>query len=326
MVRRRTLSFHTHNLAKRVDDFDQIGLRSHYRVNRLIGRRGLVNDVRILSTFDASRHAPVVFDRKSAFGLAAGHGAAGTVAAAHEALGMAFAADDVGTGAHAAGNDAHVADLRAHSTLAGDENVLAVVALARHVVVLAVDGLHVRRKGPYPAGIADRFDDLADHEVAIDARKVLSPFDRLDVIPEMFGVLWEIRQVLVRQILNQPLHVFFGELDEVGAHAVPDAAGAAVQEEPDVLGLVETDFDEVIAGAQGAKVIGVVAAVEFGVFFKDGVVAVSEFGDPNFEIAGGDDLPGPLIALATMIRSSVRHGFFDCGANCVKIVGKVPGV
>src|SRR5215469_16044079 len=141
---RRTLSFHTHNLAKRVHDFDQIGLRSHYRVNRLIGRRGLVNDVRILSTFDAGRHAPVVFDRKSAFGLAAGHGAAGTVAAAHEALGMAFAADDVGTGAHAA-------DLRAHGTLAGDENVLAVVALARDVVVMAVDGLHVRRKGPYPA-------------------------------------------------------------------------------------------------------------------------------------------------------------------------------
>src|SRR5262252_8361534 len=153
---RRTLSFHAHHLAKRVDDLDQIGLRSHYRVNRLIGRRGLVNDVRILSAFNASRHALVVFDSKSAFGLAAGHGAAGTVAAAHEALGMAFATDDVGTGAHAAGNDAHVADLRAHRTLAGDENVLAVVALARDVVVIAVDGLDARRKGPYPARIADR--------------------------------------------------------------------------------------------------------------------------------------------------------------------------
>src|SRR6516165_3929347 len=114
------LSFHAHDLAKGVDDFDQIGLGSHYRVDRLVGRRGLVNDVGILSTFDAGRQADVVFDRESPFGLAAGHGAPGTVAATHEALGIAFAANDVGTGTHAAGNDAHITDLRANRALASD--------------------------------------------------------------------------------------------------------------------------------------------------------------------------------------------------------------
>src|SRR6516225_4867809 len=323
---RSPLSFNADNLVKGVDDFDEVGLCSHDRVNGLIGCRRLVNDVGILAAFDAGRHTDVVFDSETALGFAAGHGSAGAVTAALEALGIAFATDDVGTGTHAAGNNAHVADLRAHRTFASNENVLAVVVLACDVVVMAVDGLHVGGKGSHFTGSADRFDDLAHHEIAIDAGEVLSPFDRFDVIAEMFGVLRKVCQILVGQILNEFLQVFPGKLDEVGAHAVADAAGTAVQEEPDGLGLVDTNLDEVVAGAQGAEVVRVIPAVELGMFFEDGLVTVFELGTPDLKIAVGDDVPSALVTLASVICSSVGHGFFDCGTDGVKIVRKVAGV
>src|SRR6516225_2565098 len=103
---RSPLSFNADNLVKGVDDFDEIGLGGHNRVNGLIGCRRLVNDVRILAAFDTGGHTDVVFDSETALGFAAGHGSAGAVTAAHEALGIAFATDDVGTGTHAAGNNA----------------------------------------------------------------------------------------------------------------------------------------------------------------------------------------------------------------------------
>src|ERR1039457_5000606 len=50
------LPFHTYHLAEGVDDFYEIGLRRHHRVNRLVGRRGLVDHVLILPALHAFRH------------------------------------------------------------------------------------------------------------------------------------------------------------------------------------------------------------------------------------------------------------------------------
>src|SRR5215470_17002700 len=90
-------------------DFDQVALRSHHCINRFVGRRGFVNHAGVLAALDAFGHVLVILDGETPLRLAAGHGAAGAVAAAHKTLRIALAPDDVGTRAHAAGYDAEIA-------------------------------------------------------------------------------------------------------------------------------------------------------------------------------------------------------------------------
>ena len=49
------LSFYTNDLPQRVHDLDEIALRLHHRVDRLVGRRRLVDHVRVLAALDAGR-------------------------------------------------------------------------------------------------------------------------------------------------------------------------------------------------------------------------------------------------------------------------------
>src|SRR5947209_20274780 len=78
----------------------------------------------------------------------------------------------------------------------------------------------------------------------------------------MLGPLGEVREVLIREVDHPALHVFLSELDEELADSIADAARAAVEDEPDVLRLVEADLDEVVAGAEGAEVVEIVALSE----------------------------------------------------------------
>src|ERR1700682_2546828 len=84
---------------------------------------------------------------------------------------------------------------------------------------------------------------------------------------------------------------------EVAAHTVAHAAGAAVQHEPYVFRFIETNFDEVVAGAQRAEVIRLIAAIEFRVFFQNGVVTRLER-LPGFVVARGNFGPGAYVASA----------------------------
>src|SRR6266508_189840 len=93
-----------HDLAERVHDLDQVLLRLHHRVDRLVGARSLVDHVAVLATFDAGGGALVVREREAPLRLAARHRASGPVATALEALGVAAPADDVRARAHAPGN------------------------------------------------------------------------------------------------------------------------------------------------------------------------------------------------------------------------------
>jgi hypothetical protein len=54
-------------LAKRPNDLDQIALRLHDRVDRLVGARRLVHYVGVLAALDAGGRARVVFDRERLF-------------------------------------------------------------------------------------------------------------------------------------------------------------------------------------------------------------------------------------------------------------------
>src|SRR5215472_19064263 len=125
--------FHTNDLAKSMDDFDQVPLRRNDCLDGLVGGGGLVDDVGVLAALDTFGHALVIFDGEASFGFSAGHGAAGAVTAAHEALRVAFAANDVRARPHAAWDDTHVAFAGTDCAFAGDENVLVIVAFASHV-------------------------------------------------------------------------------------------------------------------------------------------------------------------------------------------------
>src|SRR5687768_16599849 len=101
-------ALHAHDLSERVHDLDQILLRVHDRVDRLVRRRRLVDDAGILSALDALGRLDMILDAEAALGLRPRHRAAGAVAATGEALRVALAAHDVRARAHAARNDAEI--------------------------------------------------------------------------------------------------------------------------------------------------------------------------------------------------------------------------
>src|SRR2546429_305196 len=120
-------------------NFHQVLLCGHDRLDGLVSGGRFVNDLGVLAAFYAFGHALVVLHREAALRLRARHGAARAVAATHKAFRVAFAANDVRAGSHAAGNDTHVAFASTDSAFASDQNVLVVMAFAGHIVVVAVE-------------------------------------------------------------------------------------------------------------------------------------------------------------------------------------------
>jgi hypothetical protein len=89
-----------------VDDFDQVLLRFHHRIDVLVGHRDLADDGLVLAALDAFGRPDLVLYCEQLLRLGAAHDATRTMAAALEALGAAQAAHDVATRTHAAGDDA----------------------------------------------------------------------------------------------------------------------------------------------------------------------------------------------------------------------------
>src|SRR5437764_15338131 len=103
------LSLHADHLAKSVHHVHEIALRFHHGVDGLVRHRGFVDDIRVLTAFDAGRCFRMIVQCEAALRLGTRHGASGSVATAHEAFRIALATHDVRARSHAAGNDAHVA-------------------------------------------------------------------------------------------------------------------------------------------------------------------------------------------------------------------------
>ena len=120
--------------------------------------------------------------------------------------------------------------------------------------------------------MANRTHDVIHHDAPVPSSVVLRPADRLNVIVEVLCPFFEISKVDVGQILLQPAHVIARELDEVGADPVSNSPGSAMQHEPNVVRLIEADFNEVIAGAERSKVIGVVRGRRTRVFRDDRLI------------------------------------------------------
>src|SRR5215813_6863831 len=103
-----------------MDDFDEVLLRFHDRVNGLVGHGSFVDYVFILAALDALRGGNVVCHGEAPLGLSARHRAPRAVAATVKTLRVSLAAHDVRARAHAAGNDSHIAFAGAYCALAGD--------------------------------------------------------------------------------------------------------------------------------------------------------------------------------------------------------------
>src|SRR5690606_7457010 len=138
------LALHADDLAKLVDDLDEVGLRGHDRLDGLVGGRGLVDHRLVLATLDVLGRLGVIGQREALARLAPRHRPARAMAARAEALGVALAADDERLRAHAAGDDPQLTLAGPDGALAGHPDVGAVVVLAGHVVVVAVHGHRVR--------------------------------------------------------------------------------------------------------------------------------------------------------------------------------------
>ena len=60
------LPLYTYNLAERVHHVHQIALRFHHRINGLVRHRSFIDDIRVLTTFDAGGCLSVVIQGKAA--------------------------------------------------------------------------------------------------------------------------------------------------------------------------------------------------------------------------------------------------------------------
>ena len=58
------LPLHAHDLPQRMDDIDELALRVHHVVDRLVRRWRLVNDVRVLPAFDTLGGFRVILHRE----------------------------------------------------------------------------------------------------------------------------------------------------------------------------------------------------------------------------------------------------------------------
>lgn len=241
-------SLHAHHLLEGVDHVDQLALGVHDGVDVLVGHRNFIDHAFVLAAFDPARGALLVGHREAALGFGAAHHATRAMAAAIEAFWITLAAHDETARAHRTGDDAQLAFARRYRALARDQDVLAEVALALHIVMVAIDCFHMRLERLLDHA-AYGVDQVLHHDFAVDARELLGPADRLDVVIVVLGAFFEVGQVLVRQVDHVAPHVLPRQLDEMGADRIAHAARAGMQHQPDEVFLVQANLDEMVATA-----------------------------------------------------------------------------
>ena len=91
----------------------------------------------------------------------------------------------------------------------------------------------------------ERFQHQIHHRLAVGHCVVLRPAHGLDVVVEVPRAFGEVRQVPVRQQQAAALRVALGQLDEIGADGVADAA--------DAVGVVRIQAEVRRGGGQGAR-------------------------------------------------------------------------
>src|SRR5947209_6933511 len=242
------------HLAKRVHDPDEIVLRPHDGVDVLVRGRCFVEHARVLAAFDAVPFALEIGERETVARLTAAHPAARAVRARFERVRIAETAHDERARTHRARDEAELAEPCANRTLARHVHVGTEVPLARDVVVVAVHGgLGAGEARELDFAVAQRFERVLHHDLAVEASVVLREPDGLDVRVERRRVLGEVGEIAVGDRHTGARELFVRAFDVVRADAVAHAARAGVQHEPDAAGLVEAHLAEVVAAGHLAE-------------------------------------------------------------------------
>ncbi len=300
----------------------QLLLRAHHRIDVLVGHGDLVDHLLVFAAFHMSRGPPLVFHGESALGLGPAHHPAGTMAAGTERFLVAQPSHDEALGAHRAGNDAQLPFLRRHRPFARHQHFSPKMLLALHIVVVAVHRFQAGFKR-FAQRLASRTDHCQHHQLAVLPGVVLRPLHRFDVVGEMAAALLEIRKVLVRQVGQVLAHVCLGQFDEQVANGIAHAPGAAVQHEPDAVGLVQAHLDEMVAAAQRPQVMTVIGLLQPRVLVGDGLEAPGQL-RPGLVRLGWHIGPGALVTFAEGL--AMRHGVLDGIAQAMQVVRQVAGV
>src|SRR5437879_12977728 len=117
------------------------------------------------------------------------------------------------------------------------------------------------------------------------------------------------------KFLNVSAHHF----DEIAAHAVPDSTRPSVQHEPNIFRFIQANFDEVIAGAERAEMIRVIASIELWMLFENSVVARLER-LPDFIVAQRNLPPSARIAAAPVGGARVWDRLFARSAHAIQLL------
>ena len=141
--------------------------------------------------------------------------------------------------------------------------------------------------------------------------KSLRPEHRPGVVLEERVLAFdEVGQVAVGQGMTELLllQLLARLLDEVGADPIADPTAAGVQHDPEPVGFVETELDEVVARAERAEVDHRVGAGHRRVLVLDPSQALGEAAGAK---AGGDPSRDVLAPAGRLALAAVRHRLFD---------------
>ena len=121
----------------------------------------------------------------------------------------------------------------------------------------------------------------------------------------------------------EPPHVFPREIDEVAPHAISNAARSAVQHEPYVIGFIEADLDEVIAGPERPEVIGVLPPSQLGCLVRIDIVPRDFNSLPRVLKLSGGACQAPRSPDLPLVGAAVRHSLLDRRSQFLEIVREI---
>src|SRR5580658_1055704 len=141
------------------------------------------------------------------------------------------------------------------------------------------------------SGSAHRAHDLFHHEVAVPPCVILCPFHRLDIVIEVLCMFGKIRQVNVRQVYEELLHVLASDIDEIVTHAIADTARSAMKHEPHSLRFIEAYLDEMVAGSERAEVVRVISTIQLRMLRENRIIPSFQLAQPDASIAFRNVVP-----------------------------------
>ena len=166
----------------------------------------------------------------------------------HQTTWVALTLHNVGRSAHRTRDQGLPALGRIHRTLTGQPHLVPEVLLLHRVIVVAVNALHFLHIGAHKLGQAGA--KPVHPFLPIEERKPLRPLQILQISLELWGSLYQVRQILVGQGNPPLLTQTLGNLNVLFCNFVAHTAGTGVQEHPHAVLLVQTQFNEMVTTTQ----------------------------------------------------------------------------